>query len=73
MLTTKILTYEPVDATPTLGALVVALLSYLTGTAVMVMLVLHGLVDSIGGLMYVQNQQHFLEFHQEKQRRNDDV
>lgn len=40
---------------------------YFIGTALTVLAVIYGLVDSIGGHMYVQNHQYFLELRQEKQ------
>ncbi|KAK7886137.1 hypothetical protein WMY93_025758 [Mugilogobius chulae] len=41
---------------------------YFIGTALTVLAVLYGIVDSIGGLMYAQDQRYFLELHGEKQR-----
>ncbi|KAK7886138.1 hypothetical protein WMY93_025759 [Mugilogobius chulae] len=51
------------------GTMVAAVLKlYFIGTALTVLAVLYGIVDSIGGLMYAQDQRYFLELHGEKQR-----
>lgn len=41
---------------------------YLIGTAMTVLAVLYGIVDSFGGLMYVQNHHYVLELDHQTQR-----
>lgn len=51
------------------GAMVSAVLKlYVIGTALTVLAVLYGLVDSFGGLMYVQNHNYMLEVDRHTQR-----